>query len=81
MRPAHIHVMVTHPEYRGCTTQLYPRDDPWLESDTVFAVKEDLVCDFRKLEGDPVAELELEYNIVLAPKGYTGKVGDEVPKL
>lgn len=73
MRPAHIHIMVSHPDYRTCTTQLYPKDDPWLSSDTVFAVKDDLVVDFQPLEGDDKAKLQLEYNVVLAPKNYVGK--------
>ncbi|KAK3939061.1 Intradiol ring-cleavage dioxygenase [Diplogelasinospora grovesii] len=73
MRPAHIHIMVTHPDYQGCTTQLYPKDDPWLVTDTVFAVKPDLIADFKPLEGDDKAVLELEYNVVLAPKGYKSK--------
>ncbi|KAI0009172.1 aromatic compound dioxygenase [Xylariaceae sp. FL0662B] len=74
MRPAHIHIMVTHPDYKGCTTQLYPKDDPWLATDTVFAVKDDLVVDFKPLKGDDKAELELNYNVILAPKDYEGKV-------
>ncbi|KAK4201091.1 putative dioxygenase [Triangularia verruculosa] len=75
MRPAHIHIMVTHPEYQGCTTQLYPKDDPWVKSDTVFAVKDDLIVDFQPIkEKDPKAVLELEYNVNLAPKGYKGKI-------
>ncbi|KAK3492539.1 Intradiol ring-cleavage dioxygenase [Neurospora hispaniola] len=74
MRPAHIHIMVTHPEYQGCTTQLYPSDDPWITNDTVFAVKDDLVVTFKPLEGDEKAVLELEYNVNLAPKGFKGKV-------
>ncbi|PHH84276.1 hypothetical protein CDD83_2213 [Cordyceps sp. RAO-2017] len=73
MRPAHIHIMVTHPSYRGCTTQLYPRNDPWLSTDTVFAVKDDLVVDFKPLEDDDKAELELEYNVILSPKDYKGR--------
>ncbi|KAI8155536.1 Catechol 1,2-dioxygenase [Colletotrichum sp. SAR 10_70] len=73
MRPAHIHIMVTHPEFRGCTTQLYPNDDPWLSTDTVFAVKDDLLCDFKPLKGDDKAELELEYNVILAPRDYKAK--------
>lgn len=64
---------VTHPEYKGCTTQLYPKDDPWLATDTVFAVKDDLVIDFKPLKGDDKATLDLEYNVILAPKGYKGK--------
>ncbi|KAJ4421345.1 hypothetical protein N0V85_000216 [Neurospora sp. IMI 360204] len=74
MRPAHIHIMVTHPEYQGCTTQLFPSDDPWITNDTVFAVKDDLVVTFKPLEGDEKAVLELEYNVNLAPKGFKGKV-------
>ncbi|KAI2468189.1 aromatic compound dioxygenase [Annulohypoxylon bovei var. microspora] len=73
MRPAHIHIMVTHADYKGCTTQLYPKDDEWLSSDTVFAVKDDLVVDFKPLEGDAKAKLELDYNVILAPKDYKGK--------
>jgi catechol 1,2-dioxygenase len=73
MRPAHIHIMVTHEDFKGCTTQLYPSDDPWLATDTVFAVKNDLVVDFKPLEGDSKATLELEYNVVLAPKDFKGK--------
>ncbi|KAI1088149.1 aromatic compound dioxygenase [Rostrohypoxylon terebratum] len=73
MRPAHIHIMVTHPDYKGCTTQLYPKEDEWLSSDTVFAVKDDLVVDFKPLEGDEKAKLELDYNVILAPKDYKGK--------
>lgn len=74
MRPAHIHIMVTHEGFQGCTTQLYPNDDPWITNDTVFAVKPDLVVDFKPLQGDERASLELEYNVNLAPKGYKGKL-------
>lgn len=73
MRPAHIHIMVTHPEYKGCTSQLYPKNDPWLKTDSVFAVKPDLVVDFKPIQGDSKAVLELEFNVVLAPKNYKGK--------
>jgi len=80
MRPAHIHLMVTHPDYKEVVTQIYPKDDPWLSTDTVFAVKDDLVVDFAPLKGIPSsvkphtgpggeATKELELNLVLAPKG------------
>ncbi|RDA92475.1 hypothetical protein CP533_6465 [Ophiocordyceps camponoti-saundersi (nom. inval.)] len=74
MRPAHIHIKVTHPDFRGLTTQLYPRNDPYLATDTVFAVKDDLVVDFKKpLAEDAKTEVELEYNVFLTPKGYKGR--------
>lgn len=68
-RPAHIHLMISHPDYRTVTTQIFPRKDPYLGTDTVFAVKEDLVVDFNPIKGDPKAEIELEYDVRLAPKG------------
>jgi len=67
MRPAHIHLMVTAEGYIPVTTQIFPKDDPYLVTDTVFAVKDDLVIDFTPREGDPKAKLDLEYNVILAP--------------
>jgi len=75
MRPAHIHLMVSHDDYKPVTTQIFPRDDPYLTTDSVFAVKDDLVVDFPKLEGDKVATLELKYSVTLAPKN-SGKASD-----
>jgi catechol 1,2-dioxygenase len=40
----------------------------------VFAVKDDLVVDFKPLQGDDKATLELEYNVILPPKDYKGKL-------
>ncbi|EKD16103.1 uncharacterized protein L3040_007807 [Drepanopeziza brunnea f. sp. 'multigermtubi'] len=71
-RPAHIHMMVTHDDYLGVTAQLYPRDDPWLATDTVCAVKEDLLLDFKEVEkgvyGD--ATLECEYTVRLLDRRH-----------
>ncbi|KAL2355540.1 Intradiol ring-cleavage dioxygenase [Cryomyces antarcticus] len=69
MRPAHIHLMITHPNYKPVVNQIFPKNDPYLTTDTVFAVKDDLVVDFTPLEGDKNAQLELKYDIRLAPKG------------
>lgn len=68
MRPAHIHLMITHPDYHTVITQLYPDDDPHLKTDSVFAVKDDLVVHFAPRENDPKAKLELQYNISLGSK-------------
>lgn len=61
-------MMVSGDGYKQVVTQLYPRDDPYLATDTVFAVKDDLVVDFIPLEGDPQATLELKYDFGLAPR-------------
>lgn len=34
----------------------------------MFAVKHDLIVDFKPREDDPKAGLDLEYNVLLAPK-------------
>jgi len=65
-------VMVSHEDHKPVTTQLFPSDDPYLISDTVFAVKDELVVEFKTLKGDPKAELEMEYNFVLAPRDTRG---------
>ncbi len=55
--------------YKPLTTQIFDRKDPYLENDSVFAVKDSLIVDFRPLKGNPKATLELEYTIVIAPQG------------
>jgi len=72
MRPAHIHLMISHDDFKPVTTQIFPKDDPYLTTDTVFAVKDDLVVDFLPRKDDPKAQLDLEYNVKLAPKSYSG---------
>jgi len=67
MRPAHIHIIATCERYKPVTTQIFDRAGPYLEDDSVFAVKESLIVDFVPLKDNPKATLELEYNITLAP--------------
>jgi len=66
-RPAHIHLIVQRDGYRSVTTQIFDKEDKYLENDSVFAVKDSLVVEFKRLEGNPKATLELDYPIVIAP--------------
>ena len=68
---ADLHSQVTHPDYIGVTAQLYPRDDPYLATDTACAVKEDLLLDFKPATGDSKATLDVEYNVRLASRKYS----------
>jgi len=45
-RPAHVHFVVSADGYEPVTTHLFDDEDPYLESDTVFAVKDSLICHF-----------------------------------
>jgi catechol 1,2-dioxygenase len=56
-RPAHIHFVVSADGYEPVTTHIFDDTDPYLESDTVFAVKDSLICHFvRHDTRDEIAE-------------------------
>ncbi|KAL5869302.1 hypothetical protein ACKVWC_010048 [Pyricularia oryzae] len=65
-RPAHIHIIAGNEEYSPLTTQIFDKSSKYLVDDSVFAVKDDLVVDFKPVEGNPKATLELVYDILLA---------------
>jgi protocatechuate 3,4-dioxygenase beta subunit len=75
MRPAHIHLMISADGYKQIVTQLFPSDDQYIKTDTVFAVKDDLVVDFVEKTDDPKATRDLTYNITLAPRDQPGDSG------
>jgi protocatechuate 3,4-dioxygenase beta subunit len=53
-RAAHIHLIVSAPGYRPVTTHIFDAENPYLDSDTVFGVKDSLVRQFRPAgPGDP----------------------------
>lgn len=62
-RPAHIHFQITAPGFDTLTTQVYDGSDPHLQADALFAVKPDLIGQFRKVAGD---EWRLDFTFVLA---------------
>jgi protocatechuate 3,4-dioxygenase beta subunit len=53
-RAAHIHAIVSAPGHRSVTTHIFDADNPYLDSDAVFGVKDSLVKPFRPAgPGDP----------------------------
>lgn len=64
-RPAHLHFIVSADGRRPVTTQLFDSEDKYLENDSVFAVKEDLVVEYKPAGSDPKARWALEYDFVL----------------
>ncbi|KAK2004838.1 dioxygenase [Colletotrichum falcatum] len=64
-RPAHLHFIVSADGYRPLTTQLFDSEGEYLEDDSVFAVKKDLVVEFKPSGSDPSARWTLEYDFVL----------------
>ncbi|MFF7749041.1 maleylacetate reductase and hydroxyquinol 1,2-dioxygenase domain-containing protein [Streptomyces sp. NPDC007971] len=73
-RAPHLHFMIDAPGHRRLVTQLFVSGGPYLDSDTVFGVKDELVVDFAPQtgptpDGRPVDGewRRLEYTFRLAP--------------
>ena len=45
-RPGHVHFMITAPGYQPLVTHIFDKDGEYLDSDTVFAVKDSLKVQF-----------------------------------
>jgi catechol 1,2-dioxygenase len=74
-RAAHIHAIVSAPGHRPVTTHIFDAENPYLDSDTVFGVKDSLVRQFRPAgPGDPPdVSYIAEMNFVLAAAPETGQ--------
>ena len=74
-RPAHLHVKVSHPQYRSLTSQLYFDGGDYLDSDVANAVREHLVAKLvRRDHPDDLAArglhepyFEVHYDFILVP--------------
>jgi protocatechuate 3,4-dioxygenase beta subunit len=74
-RPAHIHFIVAAPGFRELTTHIFVAGSQYIDSDTVFAVKQSLVVDFTPVddpaEGErwhvPVPFRRADIEIILQP--------------
>jgi protocatechuate 3,4-dioxygenase beta subunit len=64
-RPAHIHFKVSAPGHRTLVTQVFFPDDPYLDNDTIGAVKPALVRPVER-RGE---HLGCDFDIALAPAG------------
>ena len=60
-RPAHLHYIVAKPGYDTLTTHIFDPDDPYINSDAVFGVKESLLAKFEPIE-DPARQAEYGYD-------------------
>ncbi len=72
-RPAHIHFILSAEGYKPLVTQIFDRRDEYIDNDSVFAVKDSLVVDFKPRQGDEKAQSELEYDFKLVGYGKAVK--------
>ncbi|PHP66696.1 6-chlorohydroxyquinol-1,2-dioxygenase [Zhengella mangrovi] len=76
-RPAHLHYIIKADGFEPLTTHIFDPDDPYIDSDAVFGVKESLLAEFRRVEDAGKAReydfardwfWEVEHDFVLARK-------------
>ena len=79
-RPSHLHYIVKAPGYRTLVTEIFPDDDPYLDQDTVFGVREDLVMTYVEKPASAFPDglelsgtvqepfLHVKFDVVLSPE-------------
>ncbi|MEM9205408.1 MAG: dioxygenase [Pseudomonadota bacterium] len=79
-RPSHLHFIVTAPGFRTLVTEVFPSDDPYLDEDAVFGVRDALVMEYQeqtdlsaipadmKLKHEPTMPFyTVDFDLVLSP--------------
>ncbi|MEL6190245.1 MAG: dioxygenase, partial [Myxococcota bacterium] len=64
-RPAHIHMIVRAPGYKALVSQIYDREDPYIESDSVYSVKGSLLIDFERAPEGSDVEFLVRHDVIL----------------
>jgi len=81
-RPSHLHFIVEAEGFRPLVTEVFPDNDPYLDQDTVFGVREDLVVRYETMPAGsfpesgfalsgkvPGAYLKVTFDVTLVPAG------------
>ena len=80
-RPSHLHYIVKAEGFYSLVTEVFPSDDPYLDQDTVFGVREDLVMRYVERPSEDFPEgmelsgsvdepfLHVNFDITLALRG------------
>ena len=65
MRPGHIHVVINKDGFRPLISQLYDGSSDYLDNDSVFAVKEELIGEFQPAGDALDTDLKVRFDFVL----------------
>ncbi len=64
-RPGHMHFVISKDGFRPLISQIYDSSSDWLDNDSVFAVKESLVGEFKPAAPEIGTDLHVEFDFVL----------------
>lgn len=71
-RPSHLHFIAEAEGFRPLVTEVFPEDDPYLDQDTVFGVRSDLIMQYRAMPAGSFPDSGFE---------LSGKVPDDYLKV
>lgn len=55
-RPSHLHYIIKAEGFQTLVTEVFPDDDPYLDQDTVFGVRDDLIMSYEKQKSSSFPE-------------------------
>ncbi|BCH21791.1 6-chlorohydroxyquinol-1,2-dioxygenase [Mesorhizobium sp. L-8-10] len=67
-RPGHLHFILAKDGYRTLVSQIFDADSPWLDEDSVFAVKNSLVARFEPGRPGDDTDLHVRFDFTLKPQ-------------
>ena len=79
-RPSHLHFIVKAEGFRSLVTEVFADDDPYLDQDTVFGVRDDLVMSYKHMPAGSFPDgfalsgqvnepyLRVDFDLVLVPE-------------
>lgn len=69
-RPSHLHFIITAPGFRSLVTEVFPSDDPYLDEDAVFGVRERLIMQYVEHTDKSAVPSGLAIGQDVTPKFY-----------
>lgn len=76
-RPGHLHFIVARDGYRTLVSQVFDADSPWLDEDSVFAVKNSLVARFEPGRPGDDTDLYVRFDFTLKPQAQEQRLAAE----
>ncbi|MGI3164615.1 dioxygenase [Pseudooceanicola sp. 200-1SW] len=76
-RPGHIHFMISKDGYKGLISQIYDSETEYLDNDSVFAVKEDLIGKLEKAPEGADTDLVMTFDFKIRSNALVDSVAAE----
>ena len=77
MRPGHVHFMIMKDGYKTLISQIYDSTTEYLDNDSVFAVKEDLIGEMIKAPEGADTDLVMTFDFVIRDNALVESVAAE----